>query len=59
MLRIALYGMLAGTLACSVLPAMAQDKNIKAKNAASPDDQYVPGPDSLEQPGVPQGEDTK
>ncbi len=59
MIRIALYGILAGMLACSVLPAMAQDKNVKAKKAASPDDQYVPGPDSLEQPGVPKGEVTK
>src|SRR5262245_11281586 len=26
---------------------------------ASPDEQYVPGPDSKEQPGVPKGEVTK
>jgi len=35
----------------------AQDKS-KAKEP-SPDDQYVPGPDSKEQPGVPKGEVTK
>jgi enterochelin esterase-like enzyme len=29
------------------------------KKAPSPDDQYVPGPDSLVQPGVPKGEVTK
>jgi enterochelin esterase family protein len=29
------------------------------KKGASPDDQYVPGPDSLEKPGVPKGEITK
>jgi enterochelin esterase-like enzyme len=29
------------------------------KKEASPDDQYVPGPDSQEQPGVPKGEVTK
>ncbi len=29
------------------------------KKAPSPDDQYVPGPDSKEQPGVPKGEVTK
>src|SRR5690242_16827865 len=33
--------------------ASAQDK-AKAKEP-SPDDQYVPGPDSKEQPGVPKG----
>ena len=27
--------------------------------AQSPDDQYVPGPDSKEQPGVPKGKITK
>src|SRR5215472_822273 len=35
----------------------AQDKS-KAKEP-SPDDQYVPGPESKEQPGVPKGEVTK
>jgi enterochelin esterase family protein len=31
----------------------------KRDKAPSPDDQYVPGPDSKEQPGVPKGEVTK
>src|SRR5438046_2897408 len=46
------------TLAIALLLAMsagiAQDKK-----QASPDDQYVSGPDSKEQPGVPKGEVTK
>ncbi len=36
--------------------AVAQQKKEKTP---SPDDQYVPGPDSKEQPGVPKGEVTK
>ena len=32
---------------------------VKKEKAPSPDDQYVPGPDSKEQPGVPKGEITK
>ena len=41
----------------SATSLVAQDK-AKAKEP-SPDDQYVPGPDSKEQPGVPKGEVTK
>lgn len=36
---------------------LAQEE--KKKKEPSPDDQYVPGPDSLEQPGVPKGTVTK
>jgi len=36
--------------------SLAQEKKTKEP---SPDDQYVPGPDSKEQPGVPKGEVTK
>lgn len=59
MTRIVLCGLLAGLLTGAVLPAGAQEKQGKAKKAASPDDQYVPGPDSLEQPGVPKREVTR
>jgi enterochelin esterase family protein len=38
---------------------LAQDKPAAEKKPASPDDQYVPGPDSLEQQGVPKGTVTK
>jgi enterochelin esterase family protein len=34
-------------------------RGFAADKAASPDAQYVPGPDSIEQPGVPKGEITK
>jgi enterochelin esterase family protein len=44
------YLFLASSLAATLV---AQQK------APSPDDQYVPGPDSKEQPGVPKGEVTK
>src|SRR5438094_10500198 len=39
-----------------MMPTWAVAQNQKAP---SPDDQYVPGPDSKEQPGVPKGEITK
>jgi len=44
-------------LACAVgfsFPSVAQNQK-----GPSPDDQYVPGPDSKEQPGVPKGQITK
>ena len=62
-----LYALLFALTFLSV-PAFADDAPKKAepekkaeppKNAPSPDDQYVPGPDSLVQQGVPQGEVTK
>lgn len=64
MTRLILCGLLIGWLTGSGLPAAAQETSAptrqgKAKKSASPDDQYVPGPDSLEQPGVPQGKVTK
>ena len=42
-------------MAAFVTAAVGQEKN----KESSPDDQYVPGPDSLEQSGVPKGEVTK
>src|SRR5437588_6202822 len=38
---------------------MAAALEAQQAKQASPDDQYVPGPDSKEQPGVPKGEITK
>ena len=39
--------------------ALTQSHAAEATKAPSPDDQYVPGPDSKEQPGVPKGTITK
>jgi enterochelin esterase family protein len=39
--------------------AFVSPRAIAAEKAASPDLQYVPGPDSLDQPDVPKGEVTK
>ena len=47
--------LLAATTLLFASTAQAQEK----KKEPSPDDQYVPGPDSKEQPGVPKGEVTK
>jgi len=50
-----LTSLLTAAVICLYLPA-ACGQNQKQP---SPDDQYVPGPDSKEQPGVPKGEITK
>src|ERR1700752_5140106 len=49
------FSMLALT-GCFLLAVVSQAQDQKQ---ASPDDQYVPGEDSKEQPGVPKGEVTK
>src|SRR5262245_43398392 len=50
-------------ISCSLLLAIAAlaPMSVRGQQSrqASPDDQYVPGPDSKEQPGVPTGEVTK
>ena len=50
-------------LLCSLVAALVVSSSVlaqeKKEKAPSPDDQYVPGPDSKEQPGVPKGEVTK
>src|SRR5256885_5052552 len=48
----------------SILAIVAMSLHLPTANGQnqkqpSPDDQYVPGPDSKEQPGVPKGEITK
>jgi enterochelin esterase-like enzyme len=47
--------LLAGVGLCLLTAASSAQE----KKGPSPDDQYVPGPDSKEQPGVPKGEVTK
>jgi enterochelin esterase family protein len=50
-----LFSLLSALFLALPLTIYAQDK----KKEPSPDDQYVPGQDSMEQPGVPKGELTK
>ena len=47
------YSIAAELLLCSSVVSAQQA--VPATNPTSPDDQYVPGPDSLPQPGVPTG----
>src|SRR5438045_4083198 len=47
------------TILCTLVLATAAVSAAQDQKAKSPDDQYVPGSDSKEQPGVPKGDVTK
>ena len=48
-----------GLVSAVFLAGLMVSAGAQEKKGPSPDDQYVPGPDSKEQPGVPKGEVTK
>ncbi len=48
-----LFSIVASIIVCS--GAVSAQQAVPATNPPSPDDQYVPGPDSLPQPNVPKG----
>ena len=52
------FALAFGVLGAAFVLTSAEEQEKKEKTK-SPDDQYVPGPDSKEQPGVPKGEITK